>query len=328
MSESPKVAVITAAYNSERFIAATISSVLEQSFSGFEYVIVDDNSTDGTRNIVLDYARSDSRLTLIRHATNQGPGPARNRGVRATTAPYIAVIDSDDCWEPDFLNLMLSELLRQSANCVGVFCHSSIINTDGIPTGAKQDPAEGQYDFFKFFRHIFPPGNGSAFLLHRRYFSEADGFSDLRSMEDLDLYLRFLLPGYRHFSCVPRPLVRYRASSVGLSSARRYIEAAWSSKIEYYARRLPRHERQIVYYNFSRFYGPRPDMHTLGTSLMRRALISTRSPQDLFAHFALMVPVAILGWRRYLICRRALKKLLPFKMKLPPTQRSGVNQRG
>ena len=321
MSNNPKVAVVTAAYNSDRSIEATIRSVLGQSFSNFEYVIVDDNSTDSTLTIALSHARLDPRLRILRQPANQGPGAARNHGVAATTAPLIAFIDSDDCWEPDFLSVMLTELLHQGSHCVGVFCHSTIIDVNGVPTGTKQVCSEGPYDFFDFFRHIFPPGNGSAFLLHRKYFNEARGFSDLRSMEDLDLYLRILLPSQRHFSCVPRTLVRYRTSSAGLSFNGRYIEAAWSSRIDGYVRPLPHHQRWVIYYNFSRFYGPRAaDTQELGTRLMRRALINTRSPQELFHDFGLMIPVAAMGWRHYLASRRFLRRMLDLRKQLPITQ--------
>jgi glycosyltransferase involved in cell wall biosynthesis len=311
MPSDPKIAVVTAAYNVGRFIDATIHSVFAQTFPDFEYVIVDDKSTDGTLAIAESGAREDARLRVLRRSANLGPGAARNLGVRATTAPFIAFIDGDDCWEPDFLRVMHDELLRQSPDCVGVFCHSAIIDENGIPGGTIQSPAAGRYEFFDFFRHIFPPGNGSAFLLHRRYFEESGGFSDIRSLEDLDLYLRLLqVSGRRHLMSIPRVLVRYRQLREGLASNGRLIEIGWRSKIEHHVEQLPAHKRWVIYFNFSKFYGPRsPLTHDLGTRMMRRALLSRKSLPEFFHSFGPMLLPASMGWKRYLALRKFFKSV-------------------
>jgi glycosyltransferase involved in cell wall biosynthesis len=306
MPVPPEIAVVTAAYNAERFIDATIQSVLNQTLRDFEYVIVDDCSTDGTLAKALAYAHDDSRVRVLRQSTNQGPSAARNRGASEITAPMLAFIDSDDCWEPDFLRMMRDELLQQHPHCVGVFCHSSIMDQNGVATGYTQNPASGRYAFFDFFRHIFPPGNGSAFLLHRRYFDESGGFNDIRSLEDLDLYLRILqVSNRRHFTSIPQVLVRYRQLPGGLASNGSLIESGWRSKIERHVDRLPSHQRWVIYYNFSCFYGPRaPETHDLGTRMMRRALLSRKRPGELFRSFGTMFFPAAIGWRRYLGLRR------------------------
>ncbi len=314
MPDAPRVAVITAAYNAERFIDATIRSVRTQTFPHFEYVIVDDNSTDATADVIAAHVHQDSRVRMLRHSVNTGPGAARNRGVAATTAPFISFIDSDDCWEPAFIRVMLAALVRQAPHCVGVFCRSIVVDEHGTPTGMIQGPSDGSYRFFDFFRHIFPPGNGSAFLLHRRYFEESGGFSDLRSLEDLELYLRILRSGKeRHFASVGHTLVRYRQSSTGLSANGHHIASAWQSTMERYVESLPPHQRWIIYYNFSCFYGPRPcDTADLGTRLMRRALLSRKAPGEVFRHLGSMLLPATMGWKRYLALRRSLKRVGAF----------------
>ena len=98
------VSVIMPAYNSETYIRESIDSVLAQSFTDFELIVVDDGSTDTTAEIVESY--TDPRIRLIRQA-NQGVSVARNRGLEAANGQYITFLDSDDLYYPDCLKTLL-----------------------------------------------------------------------------------------------------------------------------------------------------------------------------------------------------------------------------
>lgn len=98
---APKVSVVIPAYDREKYIVAAIDSILAQSFADFELVVVDDGSTDGTREVVRGYA--DPRIRLICHARNLGVAAARNEGVRQARGEYLAFLDSDDIAFPDRL---------------------------------------------------------------------------------------------------------------------------------------------------------------------------------------------------------------------------------
>ncbi len=98
-----KVSVIMPAYNSEVYIRESIDSVLAQSFTDFELIVVDDGSTDTTAAIVESY--TDSRIRLIRQA-NQGVSVARNTGLDAARGQFITFLDSDDLYYPDFLKTL------------------------------------------------------------------------------------------------------------------------------------------------------------------------------------------------------------------------------
>jgi glycosyltransferase involved in cell wall biosynthesis len=94
--KNPKVSVIIPTYNRAEYLGRSIQSVLNQTYQDFELIIVDDGSTDNTRDIVAQF--HDKRLNYIRHETNLGVAAARNSGVRAARGIYLAFQDSDDEW--------------------------------------------------------------------------------------------------------------------------------------------------------------------------------------------------------------------------------------
>jgi glycosyltransferase involved in cell wall biosynthesis len=112
------VSVVIPLYNKAPYIQRAIDSVLAQTYADFELIIVDDGSTDGSGDIVRQYA--DPRIRLIVQE-NAGPGAARNRGLREANAEYIAFLDADDEWLPMYLEEQL-RLFQQYGNEVSVVC--------------------------------------------------------------------------------------------------------------------------------------------------------------------------------------------------------------
>ena len=126
---SDKVSIITPSYNSEKYIAKTIKSVQEQSYTNWEMIIVDDCSTDATCAIVEEMAKKDSRIKLLQQKVNAGAGAARTRAMKNATGRYIAYLDSDDIWLPKKLELQI--LFMKENNC-GFSCTSyEVINDEG-----------------------------------------------------------------------------------------------------------------------------------------------------------------------------------------------------
>mgnify|MGYP005748952649 CR=1 FL=1 len=103
-----KVSIITPSHNCASFISETIQSVLNQSFSDWEMIIVDDCSTDDSVEVIQSFVERDSRIKLIRLPENSGAAVARNRGIEAAQGRYIAFLDSDDLWVPDKLEKQLA----------------------------------------------------------------------------------------------------------------------------------------------------------------------------------------------------------------------------
>jgi glycosyltransferase involved in cell wall biosynthesis len=222
-STSPAVSVVIPAYNAEPYLAATLESVLAQTFRSFEIIVVDDGSTDATKKIAEDYR---GRGVSVLSQTNAGTAAARNRALSVVRGRFIALLDSDDLWEPDHLKTMVQFLERQPDVSIA-FCDSLFF---------------GETKFAgKTYQELYPPNPPITFarvaglashicldaVLRREVFDRIGGFDEtLRAVEDFDLWLRALHAGCR-VEPVPRVLVRYRrhAASVSASGALMYSSA-------------------------------------------------------------------------------------------------------
>jgi len=137
------VSIITPSYNGGKFIGKTIESVVAQSFSNWELIIVDDCSTDNSVELIQSYISRDKRIHLIRHEVNSGAAVARNTALRATKGRYIAFLDVDDIWLPHKLTVQID--FMQRSGCT--FCYSAYeqINEQGEVVGNIGVPSRVEY---------------------------------------------------------------------------------------------------------------------------------------------------------------------------------------
>ena len=137
-NKNEKVSIILPFFNSERYIEETIDSVRMQTREDWELIAVDDGSTDASIEIIQRYCRMDQRIRLIRQA-HSGSSAARNRGIEEAEGRYIALLDADDLWLPEFLERQIAFLKEKNAICV---CSAyGLIDADSKdirrPVGAK-----------------------------------------------------------------------------------------------------------------------------------------------------------------------------------------------
>lgn len=111
------VSIITPCYNGSKYVAQTIESVLAQTYQNWEMLIVDDGSKDNSAEIISSYAAKDSRIYLIQQP-NGGSANARNHGIREAKGQYIALLDADDLWKPEFLAEQISFMKEKQTLCV------------------------------------------------------------------------------------------------------------------------------------------------------------------------------------------------------------------
>ncbi len=114
----PSISVIMSAYNTEAYISKAIESILRQTFTDFEFLIVDNGSADGTGTIIDSYSVQDKRITVIRNESNIAPSEALNRAMEMAVGKYLYVLDSDDWVVPDLLQTMFDRAARHNAQFV------------------------------------------------------------------------------------------------------------------------------------------------------------------------------------------------------------------
>ena len=188
-SGSPTVTVVTPAYNVEKYIGEAVDSVLGQTFGDFEYIVVDDGSTDTTIEVARKHAAGDPRIRLV-PGGHRGASAARNTGIHAAKARYIAFLDSDDRWHPDFLTRQIALLESLPPEVGGVFCRSRMVLENGRPIFFQWQRA-GRYDFDDFLVGGNPARNGSTLLLRRSCFEDVGVFEEGTShVEDAEMWLR------------------------------------------------------------------------------------------------------------------------------------------
>ncbi len=201
----PKVTVITPAYNASKYIKACIESILNQTLVDFEYIIIDDCSTDNTWELIQRYAESDSRIVAIKNEHNLGISGNRNKGVILAKSDYVAWQDADDISVPERLAWQYKYMEENSAvGIIGGFLHFF----DDMGYSSVRRYSEYDVDLRRrIFR--YSPVPQPAAMIRRRCFDEV-GLYDLRfpPAEDLDMSFRI---GTRYrFANLQKVLVHYR----------------------------------------------------------------------------------------------------------------------
>jgi glycosyltransferase involved in cell wall biosynthesis len=197
----PRVSVIIPAYNAADCVRRAVDSVLAQSFSDVELLVVDDGSTDATRAVLAGYGE---RLRLLAK-DNGGPAAARNHGLQHARGEYVAFLDADDYWKADKLARQVR--LLDARPEIG-FCSTAteVVDRAGHPAGnwpCRHDA--GPLPDILFLHGTVISGSTSGVLARRQQIDEAGRFDEgLRGFEDPDLWIR--LAARTGYACIPEPL--------------------------------------------------------------------------------------------------------------------------
>lgn len=237
---APAFSVIIPLYNKEREIGGTLRSVLAQSLPPAEVIVVDDGSTDGSREVVESIA---SPLIRLVTQSNAGVSAARNRAIAEAKGEYIALLDADDEWEPGFL-AQIAALIAEFPDC-GLYATAFNIRSDRGLFPAPTPTQRGIVpDFFRdsAHRYIAIP---SASVIPRRVFDRVGGFPDgMKIAEDLYMWIKI---ARRYPVCFsPERLVRYSKTASNRSTAIYTPERTVYSFEELYDPAAPEEEREFV----------------------------------------------------------------------------------
>lgn len=187
------ISIVIPLYNKEKSIASTLQTVLNQTFSNYEIVIVNDGSTD---NSVAEVEKvQDSRIRLI-HQQNAGVSAARNRGIKEALGELIAFLDADDEWMPEYLATQI-QLYQKYSDCKVFACNYKFRNADGtiFPTNIRNLPFREEdgilSNYFVVASCSHPPLWTSAVMVKKEAIQSIGGFPvDIKSGEDLLTWAR------------------------------------------------------------------------------------------------------------------------------------------
>lgn len=209
----PRVSVLTAVYNGESYIRDAIDSILSQTYINFEYIIIDNNSTDNTPEIVNYYAKTDKRISVIQEE-RPGPAYARNAGLKIARGEWIAILDADDIALPERLEIQLKYIEKHSdvcllgSGCTTIDATGRVIKNYHYPQ--SHDLLVNQLEHnLAFFPH-------SSDLIQKDAMVRLNGYSvRFPPAEDYDLWLR--LSEYGKLACINRSLIKLRKHPESLS---------------------------------------------------------------------------------------------------------------
>ncbi|MGI0480101.1 glycosyltransferase family 2 protein [Geminocystis sp. CENA526] len=284
-----KVSVIIPVYNSQTTVLQTLESVLNQTYSDFELIIVDDGSTDRSIELCQESIEQQNKVSPERikivHQQNRGLAGARNTGIRHSQGEYLAFVDADDLWLPEKLEYHVQHLDHNPT--VGVsFSRSEFIDIEGKALGIYQIPQLTNITpDYLFCRN--PISNGSAVVIRREtlegikfqenLYGEIEDFyfdDTFRQSEDIECWLRIALQTNWHIEGIPNSLTLYRVNEKGLSANIRSQYEAWERIL---------HKTETYNPEFIKKWGNKARAYQL-RYLARRA-VRLRSPQVAFKLF-------------------------------------------
>ncbi len=209
------VSIIMPAYNAERFIEASIISVLNQTHKEWELIIVDDGSVDRTAEIAVLYVKMDTRI-LYFYQNNGKQGKARNFGIGKSKGELLAFLDSDDLWQKNKLEIQIKELKEKEVDLV--FSDSFVFSDDDSQNCQRKVGVEKRYYNGEDAIEMFIEGNRIPILtvLARKSVIEATGGFIMDNIvqygEDYHLWLKLLINGSVFYS-TDKVLAMYRVHS-------------------------------------------------------------------------------------------------------------------
>ncbi len=205
----PRVSVIIPAYNAAATIASTVESVLAQTLQDFEIICVDDGSTDPTVTIIKQFG---DRVRLIEQP-NSGPAAGRNNGARNSSGEYLAFLDADDVWAPQFLERSAAALDSDPVLSL-VYCNCALADSESVAldtslVGKGFNHAPSLKELLTQLWPIMP----SAALVRRSAYEACGGYRDALKgasfrFEDTDFWIKMREQG--PFGYIDEPLITWR----------------------------------------------------------------------------------------------------------------------
>ena len=181
---APTVSIVIPTYNSEKTVARAIESVLQQTYTDYEMIIVDDASTDGTVAIVESYISDGAPIQLHQLESNSGAGMARSRGLSVATGEYVALLDADDFWFRNKLQTQTQHMAAGADVCFNSYLRLTIHGQYyGVSEAAKTESLKTM---------VMRNGLGTSSVIFRRDLNGASEMAKIRTRQDYAFWLKLL----------------------------------------------------------------------------------------------------------------------------------------
>lgn len=208
------IEVVIPCYNYADYVSQAIESVRLQTYTNWHCTIVDDGSTDASLTVIRAAVLGDARFTVISQQ-NRGVAVARNRGVMASRAPFIMLLDADDFLNPVALNVLYQNMLLDRSLGI-VYGSLDLVNAAGVKTSTAPREWPGVFDMSRQMVHKNQVP--ACCLLRRQAFERAGGVRQQTApAEDAELWARIALVGYNIKQVATKPLYNYRWHKAGAS---------------------------------------------------------------------------------------------------------------
>ena len=236
------VSVIMPVRDGERFVGATIASVLAQTHRALELIAVDDGSSDGTPAILAAAVARDPRVRILR-GEHAGVAAARNRAIADARGELIAPVDADDLWHPTKLERQVAEFTRAGDRVGVVYCWSLGIDENDFVVEQGQCESNARGQVFETLIESNFLGNASTPMFRRACVVKVGGYDPslhaarAQGAEDWKLYLA--LAESCEFAVVPEYLVAYRRTPTSMSTDTRAMERSMTMVGDWVASRAP-----------------------------------------------------------------------------------------
>jgi teichuronic acid biosynthesis glycosyltransferase TuaG len=199
-------------FNSEAYISEAINSVINQTYTNWELLLIDDYSTDKTLEKAKVFINLHSNIILIKNENNLGAALTRNKGIEAATGDYIAFLDGDDVWKPNKLEKQLA--FMEVNNCDVCFSGYDLIDEEGNLLN-KTVKALPTLSYGKLLKSNYI-GNLTG-IYHAKALGKITAYN-LRKRQDWLLWLSAIKKSGKHAKSIPESLAYYRVRSTSMSS--------------------------------------------------------------------------------------------------------------
>lgn len=221
--------VVIPLYNKRNYIKRAINSVLKQTYTFFEVIIINDGSTDGSEEIVKSF--SDARVKLYSQ-NNKGVSSARNSGARFAKADWVAFLDADDEFMPLFL-LEISRFITLYDKNDLALVGSDYYRDNTSQPGLNLKIRDGIHDYFQFFRNQKSPNHTSTTVVNKHKFNKISGFPEgTKHFEDWITWIKLSLSG--NFGYINKPLGIYHTVSGSVTKSNWPSDEIYNDALKFY----------------------------------------------------------------------------------------------